>query len=59
MKIVSKASKKTKQTVANLIPGQSQIDWNKDFDANYASTNCTRDVAYGYLDAQNKIKKWI
>lgn len=38
---------------------QSQIDWNKDFDENYAADNCTRDVAYGYDEAIEKINAWI
>jgi hypothetical protein len=36
----------------------SQIKWNADFDKNYASSNCMRDVAYGYVDAQIKIRTW-
>lgn len=38
---------------------QSQIEWNAEFDENFAAFNCKRDVAYGYIDAQNKIKDWL
>ena len=30
----------------------SQIKWNADFDANYASANCMRSVAYGFDEAK-------
>lgn len=38
---------------------ESQIDWNKEFDEHYASDNCVRDVAYGYLHGVDIINRWI
>ena len=38
---------------------ESQIEWNVDFDANYAGVNATRAVAYGFLEAREKIISWL
>lgn len=38
---------------------ESQIEWNGDFDANYAAINARRDVAYGFLEAREKIINWL
>lgn len=49
--------KKTKKNGGRL--SQDQIDWNEDFDANYASENCSRAVAYGLQEAKDAIINWI
>lgn len=36
----------------------SQVFWNQIFDKNYAASNSKRAVAYGFLEAQEIIKKW-
>jgi len=36
-----------------------QIEWNADFDANFASWNCQRAVAYGYEQAIEIINSWL
>lgn len=38
---------------------ESQTDWAKDYDENYKSDNTHYDVAYGFLEAREKIIKWI
>lgn len=38
---------------------ESQLKWNSDFDANYAAINARRDVAYGFLEAREKIINWL
>ena len=40
-----------------LIP--SQIEWNKDFDENFKCSNWNRDVAYGLMEAKEKILNWL
>ena len=40
-----------------LSPAQKK--WNNDFDAHYASSNCTRAVAYGFNDAKDIILRWL
>lgn len=37
----------------------SQIKWNEDFDDNFKSSNCIRDVAYGFNEAKRIINDWI
>lgn len=37
---------------------KSQIEWNKRFDTKYVM-NRKRDVAYGFLQAKEKIKNWV
>ena len=46
-----------KTLTGTLIP--SQIEWNADFDENYASSNWSRDVAYGLVEAKEKINNWL
>lgn len=36
-----------------------QIAWNKDFNENFASSNCKRAVAYGYSEAIKIIDNWV
>ena len=38
---------------------ESQKLWNDDFDKNFLSKNATRDVAYGFSEAQEKIKGFL
>jgi hypothetical protein len=38
---------------------KSQKAWNEDFDANHASSNCTRAVAYGFTQAKEEIDLWM
>lgn len=38
---------------------QSQKTWNEDFDINFAASNTTRCVAYGFDEAKNIIVDWL
>lgn len=38
---------------------ESQIEWNVEFDAHYASDNCKRAVAYGFDDAKEIVLSWL
>jgi len=37
---------------------ESQIEWMDDFDKNFKCDNATRDVAYGFSEAKEKIIAW-
>jgi hypothetical protein len=37
----------------------NQKKWNADFDANWNCENFVRDVAYGFIEAKEKIGAWV
>src|SRR5690348_6725880 len=36
---------------------KSQVEWNEDFDKNFACNNCQRAVAYGFSDAKKIVSE--
>ena len=55
-------TKKARLRNGNIAAGalqQSQIDWNKNFDENYACDNCQRDIACGFEEAKKIILVWL
>ena len=46
-----------KKTKGRLKP--AQIEWNTDFDANFAADNCERAVGYGLAECREIIDNWM